>query len=338
MAHMKLCSRTFPVLLICSVLVFLVLTHAWAAGAVQPVVSSTKARKDAKGLYGDDFVIAATSKDDVRPAVAWGDSRYLVVFAYAYSSTDYDIQGRFVLPSGAGAGSIVVDNTGTNTIHPDIAYSPAAAGYGRYLVVYERTLGTRTDVYGVLLNETGIVSEGPFLIAGDATTHAFSPAVVSAWDKFRVVWSEATSWSFDDADIYTCTVSGDGYVFPAKKVSGTATRSINPRITHVGHNYYLVVWQRAFSTVGDAEDWDWDILARVVEYDLSPVGSVTGLAGTILTEKGPDLAYNPSRTPTWPMATRPMATVSSWSRGRTSAASRVRTSTGDDTWTKFRFA
>jgi len=86
------------------------------------------------GAPGTPFAIDNTSNDDVAPAVTFtsGGGKYLVAYQETFTSTDHDIIGNQVDPSGVVGGAIAIDTTRFDTVAPAVASDGT-----NYFVVYE---------------------------------------------------------------------------------------------------------------------------------------------------------------------------------------------------------
>ena len=115
-------------------------------------------------------------RNRMAPDVAYNSSydEYLVVFEYAFSSTDHDIHARRVSADGTLVGTTDL-STAFSTAwqsNPSVAYSAAA---NEYLVVYEQRAGSgefvHNDIYGVIVGASGVAGT-PFIISSNTSAKA----------------------------------------------------------------------------------------------------------------------------------------------------------------------
>jgi hypothetical protein len=116
-------------------------------------------------LLGEFLVFSDTiyGRDSLQPSVAYDSAhdRYLVVWSYAYSSTDHDIYGRYIPWDGPSPSLpyFGIDATSDNSDKPRVAYGSLS---DRFLVVW-RVLGASSysikDV--AVLNNGGLDSNTP---------------------------------------------------------------------------------------------------------------------------------------------------------------------------------
>ena len=95
---------------------------------------------------GTITVIRDTNKWNWLPDVAYSPTqdKYLVVYAYEHSSTDYDIYARPVSWNGVPGTEFAIDSDGDKDWYPAVAYNSTN---DEFLVVYEKYIsGTRRDI------------------------------------------------------------------------------------------------------------------------------------------------------------------------------------------------
>ncbi len=194
-------------------------------------------------------VISNAARDQLYPAIAFGDTNYLVVWDDYRSNVDFDIYGARVDVSGS-----VIDFNGF-IVSSAINYQllPASAfGVNNYLVVWEDTRGqTYFDIRGARVSPSGIILNSSSIPISTATNDQMSPAVGFDGTNYLVVWADMRTnvW-----DIYGTRVDQSGDVLnPAGIViSNAANYQEEPAIAFDGTNY-LVVWEdyRNTSTAPD---------------------------------------------------------------------------------------
>ena len=154
---------------------------------------------------------------------------------------------------------------------PASAYSAEA---NRYLVVYEKTVGTATDIYGQLIAADGTVYGAEFSIS-NATENQIVPQVAydGANQTFLVVWQDRRIDS--GYDIYGQLVKTDGSLFGSPVVVANAVLTTDsgpvdaaekrPAIACDSVNHkFLVVWERTRIAGGIYTSY-YDIYGQFVE-------------------------------------------------------------------------
>ncbi|MFH1331356.1 MAG: hypothetical protein ABIJ48_11975 [Actinomycetota bacterium] len=199
-----------------------------------------------------------------------------------------DIYGRLVSATGVPLGDGLPIATGAGeSRNPAVAYDPATGGY---LVVWQQWVPGSRDVYGRLLDATGVPAGDAFLIStGGGTTGSPVVAYSPAADQFLVVWAR---WRGGAYTIRGRGVSGAGEVVGADFFVGTldSKRSWDPDVAYDPvTDRFLVVWARYDLTPEP------HIYGRLVSGDGVPAGEEL----LISTRRGknemePAVAYNPA--------------------------------------------
>lgn len=216
------------------------------------------ARVDAAGVVEDtpSLIMAQQSGYQQRPALAWGDSQYMLVWQDSRwgstSGTKYNIYGTLMDDSGSPDVADILITTDLNRQKlPAMAYDPVN---DRYLVVWsEYTTGDYGPGWDLLyaqvepdgsVLDNGVVSDGP------ATQQEAN--VVYGGGQFLVTWSDSRNSSSKGWDIYGARISSAGSLLDP---DGVAFSSVNkdqrfPAAAFDGTNYF-VVWQDARGTTTD---------------------------------------------------------------------------------------
>jgi len=202
-----------------------------------------------------------------QPAVAAGESCYLVVWYDRRGATPGDVYGARVSFSGE-----VLDPTGIPLgvglgveSYPDVA----CAGHD-FLVVWQSTSSGASSVWGTRVSSAGrVLRPGCFPIAGDASRgeQAGRPVVSSDGTEFLVAWQNTGA----ARGIYARRISAAGEplgeVFP---LSHAQSDQQAPSVCLVGSNY-VVAWQ-------DYRSGTWDVYGARV----SRAGAVLDTADLLL--------------------------------------------------------
>ncbi len=105
------------------------------------------------------LVSRSTTATQYFPAVAWGGTRYFVVWGY-YSPAPYAVYGRFVNTNGTMASDTIRLGTGTTGIyHTGLAYDGT-----NYLVIWVE-YATSSVLKGQMVSGSGALIGSPFTIA-----------------------------------------------------------------------------------------------------------------------------------------------------------------------------
>jgi len=163
-------------------------------------VSGAGAVQDATGIP-----ISTAASDQLRPALAWNGSNYLVAWEDLRSGTTLDIYGARVSAAGAvqDAAGIPISTAANHQAYPDLAWDST-----NYLVVWTDFRVGTGDIYGTRVNTAGAVQDAAGIPISTAAGNQLSPAL--AWDgsNHLVAWEDARSGS----DVYGARVSAAGAV------------------------------------------------------------------------------------------------------------------------------
>jgi hypothetical protein len=128
------------------------------------------------GAVGFAQPVVRTTNDESSPDIAWNGATYLVVYAYTFSSTDYDVYGQRLDPNGGDPVFNLSDGT------------PNGGLLGA-------SFGIRTPVG---------YQTGPTVASENSNPWAGNPA--ASGGPFLVAWNEQTS----DADVFGSLVQPTG--------------------------------------------------------------------------------------------------------------------------------
>jgi len=241
------------------------------------------ARVTPAGVVLDPSGIAVTTATYGQgdPALAFGDTSFLVVWGDWRGGIDEDIYGARVSQSG-----IVLDSSGIaiSTLANSQSYAAVAFDGTDFLVVWEDSRGgSAENIYGARVSQSGIVLDPDGIAISTAASMQESPAVGFDGTNFLVVWDDRRN---SGIDIYGARVSQSGIVLdPDGIVISSATGcQWHPTVAFDGTSF-LVVWS-------DFRNGNWDVYGARV----SPAGSVSD-SGPVVTREGgqryPALARGP---------------------------------------------
>jgi hypothetical protein len=209
-------------------------------------------------LNPSGIAIATAARDQLRPAVAAGDTTWYVTWADRRNAptSGTDVYATRVSSTGkpvSTAGTAVSRAAGDQ-------WSPAVAWDGAsYLVVWaDERSGAGTDVYGARVGSDGGVRDAAGVpISKRPGTQAW-PAVSANGDQFIVVWNDDRSAT--SVDIYGTLVddSATVTVIDGFAVSTAARDQLRPAVGALGGTY-LAAWADRRSGSG------WDIYATRID-------------------------------------------------------------------------
>ncbi len=208
--------------------------------------------------------VSSAANNQVRPAVAFDGTRYLVAwYDYRNNATYPDIYGSRISKSGT-----VLDPVGiTISTASSYQYNPRiAVGGGNFLVAWQDyRSGSYANVYGARVSPAGVVLDKKgFLISG-ASHHQSAPDLAFDGTNFLVVWMDyrKTSGKYTRVDIYGARVSTSGTLLDKNgfKISTNGVLQYYPSISYSANGAtFLVVWQEYRNL---AKTY-WDIVGQTV--------------------------------------------------------------------------
>ncbi|MCK4528269.1 T9SS type A sorting domain-containing protein [candidate division WOR-3 bacterium] len=250
---MEIKNRKINIIGIIMLTLFISSVHA---GSKVNDISTSKNSKDYFSERGD-FPIADSAGNQRYPAVAWGDTNYIVMWDDCVESGG-NIRGRRVSSSGDTLGQFIIPSTLSQQGNPAVAFDGT-----NYLVVWQDYRnGSDYDIYGQRVNSTGGLEGSDFPIS-TAPDFQCWPAI--AWDgtNYLAVWGDYRSGS--NWDIYGQRVNPSGGLVDTNFAISTASGNQSlPAVAWGGINY-LVAWR-------DSRNESFDIYAQRV----NPSGGLEG--------------------------------------------------------------
>ena len=215
---------------------------------------------------GDPFPVAARTNPERQPDVVWDsvNNRYLVVWRQTVGEMT-DVSGQFLNGLGQSTGAdFPITFSAAEERRPRVAFD---APTGRYMVVWEESVGGDTNVRGQVLDRDGNWLGNVIAVAANPWAEA-SPVLAAGRGQFLAVWSEAPN--SDHRDIMAQRFQTTGAAAGSKLTLASGAHDIfaHPAVAYnASKDAWLVVWDFA---VGDN---DRDILGRYVGSDGSMLGN-----------------------------------------------------------------
>lgn len=203
-------------------------------------IYGTRISKSGVVLDPEGIPIIAGRFSKWTPAVAWGGSSYLVVWA-DYRHGDYDIRGARVTGDGRvlDAGGFLITPDPSEQLTPSLSFDGA-----NFLVVWEdnrRTGSTwNVDIYGCRVSpKAAILDPQGIPICPDSLQS--QPRVAYDGSLFHVVWTDRRAYL---SDIYGTRVSRDGVVLDPGGIRVAAAEQIqgHPAVASSGSGV-TILWQ-----------------------------------------------------------------------------------------------
>ena len=180
--------------------------------------------------------IFATTATQDEPAVAFGDSNYLVVWE---DNQGYNIYGTRITPDG-----IVLDTAGIPISTATNYQSSPALIFGdtNFLVVWTDERNGAADIYGTRVEPSGAVVDTAGIAISAAVNVQRRPAVSYDNANFLAVWEDRRNGS--EYDIYGARVDQSGIVLDSAgiPISMYYDDQVSPSLSFCGTNY-LVTWE-----------------------------------------------------------------------------------------------
>src|SRR5437867_797083 len=147
----------------------------------------TGALVSSSGGFSGFVDVDSTTFDDHIPQVAFDGTNYLVVYEEVFSSTDHDIIGALVSPTGTVLSIINIDVSANDDRAPMAAFDGT-----NYLVVYQETVTSSDhDIIEAFVSPAG-VPVTPFVIDGSPSDD-LAPAVAFDGTNYLVVYQETVT-------------------------------------------------------------------------------------------------------------------------------------------------
>jgi hypothetical protein len=217
-------------------------------------------------------------------SIAFDGTNYLVVWQEIHNTVNYDIYGTRVQPSG-----IVIDTNAipmTNSVYRENSPSIAFDGTN-YFVSWVRDSINEVDVYGVRVNQTGIILDSTQIRITPTISNQYLPSIIFGDSDYLCVWEEIDSDS--SYGIFGSRVDTSGSVIDTTGIS------ISPLTTVYAQNHSSIAFDGTnyFVTWMDFRNHDWDIYgARLNNY-----GNVLESSSIVITtesgrQKNPCVAFD----------------------------------------------
>ena len=184
------------------------------------------------GVVSTSGGIDQSSHDDHIPQVASDGSNYLVVYERTVTSTNHDIIGALVDPTGLILRYVNIDTSPNDDQAPRVAFDGT-----NYLVVYERTVtDTDHDIIGARVDPTGTVLGH---VSIDVTANdTLNPAVAFDTTNYLVVYEQTVNSA--NHDIIGTFVTPAGTPGTPFAINGSSNDDLAAAIAFDGTNYLVV--------------------------------------------------------------------------------------------------
>jgi hypothetical protein len=197
-------------------------------------------------LIGDPILMATSSLDERRPAVAFGSSDYLIAWQGRQpSSTEYGIYAQRL----SGLGSLVGSQIGISTwegdqLSPRLAYNSIDSNF---LVVWEDhhyAYPVGWGIYAQRLDTSGGLVGAQIPVATGGEKNRLNPEVTfsSQSRSFLVAWE--FEYATSDHDVYSRRVAYDGTQPESQTVlTNLGSHEMHPALAAGGETSLLAVWE-----------------------------------------------------------------------------------------------
>jgi len=209
-----------------------------AALAISAVASPARADEF---LLDTTIVYTPSVGGQSEPAIAFDGTNFLAVWEDHRSVTAYDVYGTRLRADGT-----VLDPGGIPiSLAADGQYDPAVAFDGEnYLVVWEDSRGTSSDIYCARVTTNGTVLDTAGIPVSTVTRHQERPRVAYCNGQYLVVWEDYRN-STIYADVRGTRVSTAGQVLDTQAIEIAMMPDKDketPEVASDGVNW-LVVWR-----------------------------------------------------------------------------------------------
>ncbi|HTG80461.1 MAG TPA: hypothetical protein VL949_00835 [Geobacteraceae bacterium] len=186
------------------------------------------------------------STTNFEPAIAFDGTNFLVV--WQQFSSQYDIQGALVTPSGQVLREFSLFAAPGEQIEPTVAFDGT-----NYLVAWRDTRSgsgpaADTDIYATRVKPDGTVLDPAGIPVSTAPATQDSPQLTFSGGQYLAVWLDFRNNIFGNPAIYGTRIGTDGSLLdgPASTGGIAIDTSLNitgsPTVAPFG-NYFLVAWQ-----------------------------------------------------------------------------------------------
>ena len=191
--------------------------------------------------------------DKISPSLAYDiqNNRYLAVY-----EKDVYINGQLIDANGTpSSAEFAISDPAINQRGSSVAYDGVN---DRFIVVWARY---GAGIYGQLVNATGGLIGGNFIISGYQNVDRPSVAYDSINRTFLVVWEDPRNSTGSNTDIYGQIVNSDGSLIGGNiAVSTAVNHQFHPSTTYDSVNQrFFVVWM-------DSRITDYDLYGQLVDY------------------------------------------------------------------------
>jgi len=175
--------------------------------------------------------ISSTEYSQRLPAVAFGDTNYLVV--WEETRNDKHIFGARVNQSGTvlDSNAIMLSTQANYQRRPSVAHD----GTNYFVVWHDMQSQSLYDIYGARVDSTGSILDTTSIPIEVANGDQTNPSVAFGNNNYLVVW-----WDYDIGGIYGARIGQDGTVLDTLPIVISDDGAV-PSIAFDGINY-LVVW------------------------------------------------------------------------------------------------
>ncbi len=247
------------------------------------------ARVTPQGIVLDTagIVISPEVGDQFRPQVAFDNTNYLVVWGDMPRWDNIDIFGTRVSPSG-----MVLDTTGI-LLSPSAHYQHTSSitfdGIN-YFVVWDEFCGMEFNIYGVRINELGIVLDPVSIVISTEDSSQRAPEVAIDSANYFVTWHDKRNSQYNE--IYGARVTQSGSVVDTAGINITqeASDQVYPSVVFDGINYFVAWTDYRNSSTSEADIYG----ARISQSGivLDPLGLAVSSAPS--SQRYPSIAFDGS--------------------------------------------
>ncbi len=192
-------------------------------------------RIDQSGAVVDTsgIAISRAGGNQIRPAVVFGDTNYLVIWQDRRSGADYDIYGARVNQTG-----IVFDSSGIAIATGGIYQEFPAVAFGgiNYLAVWQASY----NIYGARITQAGVVLDPSGIPISTAPGRQEYPSVSFDDSDYVVVWQDSRNGL--SYDLYGAKVNVQGVVIDSFPVCLQPGDQILPAVVRGSGGQTLITW------------------------------------------------------------------------------------------------
>jgi phosphoribosylformylglycinamidine (FGAM) synthase PurS component len=200
-------------------------------------VYGTRIATDGSVLDPDGIAVSAASGGQGYPAIAYGESLYLVVWLDTRDVTSHiycsrvTVDGTVLDPDG-----IPVSTAANGQSEPAVAWDGAG-----FLVAWKDTRGSDEDIYGARVDLDGTVLDPDGIAISTAAGSQAGPCIAFDGTDYLVVWEDGRNGGA--RDVYGARLQTDGTVLDPGgiQICGQSADQCNTAVSYGGDNW-LVVW------------------------------------------------------------------------------------------------